>query len=86
MIELSSEARVVAAPDLVWRVVTDFARYETWTKTIRVDGRAEVGLAINYTITGRVRSKGRFDRSASKAGSGWPVRRKSWSGPTVSPA
>lgn len=59
MIELSSEARVVAAPDVVWRILTDFARYETWTKTIRIDGRAEVGLAINYTIAGRMRPKGR---------------------------
>lgn len=58
MIELSSEARVVAAPDVVWRIVTDLARYETWTKTIRVDGRAQVGQAINYTIAGRMRSNG----------------------------
>lgn len=58
MIELSSQARVVAAPDVVWRILTDFAHYEVWTKAIRVDGRAEVGLAINYTIAGRMRPKG----------------------------
>ncbi len=70
MFEVSREVRVSASPQAVWRVLTDFAGYRTWTKAVLVDGAPEVGCAMGYQLGWLTKSGGhravRFESKVNK--------------------
>lgn len=55
MFELSHEAHVSGTAAEVWRVLLDFERYSTWTRSLQMRGRAEAGAPIDYIVTIAVR-------------------------------
>lgn len=50
MIAIDSELEVRAAPEAVWRVLTDFGNYAVWHPTLRLAGPAELGATLDYGL------------------------------------
>lgn len=50
MIAIDSEIALRAAPEAVWRVLTDFDNYAVWHPTLRLAGPAELGATLDYGL------------------------------------
>lgn len=48
MIEVTSNVEVEAAPDRVWRTLTDFAHFRQWHPFLELEGVAEKGARVGY--------------------------------------
>ncbi|RVO59202.1 SRPBCC family protein [Sinorhizobium meliloti] len=62
MFEASSDVSLKASPSRVWRTVTAFDQYPSWTSAIRISGGLEPGEPLDYTIiyrdtSGRMRTR-----------------------------
>lgn len=51
MQQVETEIEIAAAPEAVWRVLTDFAAYPEWNPFIRsIEGSAQVGAQLTVRI------------------------------------
>ena len=50
MIAIESELMLRAAPEAVWRVLTDFGKYAVWHPTLRLEGAPELGATLDYGL------------------------------------
>src|SRR5262245_40340721 len=51
MQHIQSEIEIAAAPERIWRVLTDFAAYSSWNPFIRnLSGQQTVGARLDVTI------------------------------------
>lgn len=48
MLKVTSEIVVHAAPERVWRVLTDFTRLRDWHPFVEIEGPAEQGAKVGY--------------------------------------
>lgn len=48
MIEVAADIVIGAAPDRVWRTLTDFARFRQWHPFLELEGVPEKGTKVHY--------------------------------------
>lgn len=64
MIEVASEIVIGAAPDRVWRTLTDFAHFRQWHPFLELEGVAEKGAKVGYWFRLNPAGPGRWDTTA----------------------
>lgn len=80
MPKILTEALIPAAPDRVWAVLADFARYAEWNPlNIRAAGEARLGAKIRMTFLNLARPGGTLDQTVTLTNCE-PGRALAWSG------
>lgn len=50
MFDVTAQADIATSPQRIWRVLTDFARYQEWHPFAAIAGIAIAGAEIDYTL------------------------------------
>lgn len=50
MVAIENEIALSAPPGAVWRALTDFERYTAWHPVVRLQGTAELGSVLDYSL------------------------------------
>ena len=75
---VEADILIDAAPDEVWRVLTDFPGYDAWNPMItEVEGAPEKGCALSFTVTDALGSRKRMGSRVHEIVSG---KRLEWRG------